>query len=223
MVMKNGDAPSVLKVAIIEDDQEIRDGLAFLINQTTGYQCTGAYGSVQEAWEKFGEALPDVALVYLGLPGMSGSEGIGVLKERFPGTLFLVLTVYNDDDRIFSALCAGACGYLLKKTPPDRLLESIRQAADGGSPISPEVAVRVIEAFRRSQPSRTASERLTPGESRVMELLVQGHSYKTAAAKLNISVNTISYHIRRIYEKLHVHSKSEAVVKALEARLVRPG
>ena len=131
-----------------------------------------------------------------------------------------MLTVYDDDERIFEALCAGACGYLLKKTPPVRLLESLREAVAGGSPMSPEVARRVIELFRRVRPLGKADYDLTPHETRILRLLVEGHNYKTAAAELEVSVNTIAFHIKHIYEKLQVHSKSEAVAKALRGGLL---
>jgi DNA-binding NarL/FixJ family response regulator len=163
---------------------------------------------------------PDIVLVDIGLPQMSGIEGIRRLKQNHSGMLFLVLTVYEDDDRIFDALCAGACGYLLKKTPPERLLEGIRNAIQGGSPISPEVAHHVIQLFQKLQPEKEL-ERLTPYEMRVLKLLAKGNSYGSAAQDLGISVNTVRFHIRNIYDKLHVHSKSEAVAKALRNRLIQ--
>ena len=209
-----------IKVAIIEDRHEIRDGLALLINGTDGYSCIGRYRSMEEALARIGQNLPDVALVDIGLPGMNGIEGIRLLKERHPDLLTLTLTIYDDDDRIFHALCAGASGYLLKKTPPARLLESLREVINGGAPMSPEVARRVIKLFRDVRPPEHADYQLTPHETRLLKLLVEGHNYRTAAAELNVSVNTISFHMRHIYEKLQVHSKAEAVSKALRQRLV---
>jgi DNA-binding NarL/FixJ family response regulator len=132
-----------------------------------------------------------------------------------------MLSVYDDDDRIFEALCAGACGYLLKKTPPVRLIENLKEAVTGGSPMSPEVARRVITLFRDFHPPERADYQLTPHETRLLKLLVEGHNYKTAAFELNVSINTISFHMKRIYEKLQVHSKSEAVAKALQHRLIK--
>lgn len=211
---------SIIKVALIEDRREIRDGLAMLINGTEGFRCTGSFRSMEEALAKIGSELPDIALCDIGLPGMSGIEGMRILKERYPQLLLLMLSVYDDDERIFDALCAGACGYLLKKTPPVRLLESLREAVNGGSPMSPEVARRVIALFRDIRPPERADYELTPHETRLLKLLVEGHNYKTAALELNVSVNTVSFHMRRIYEKLQVHSKSEAVAKALRDRLV---
>lgn len=213
--------PQLIKVAIIEDRREIREGLAMLIGGTEGYACTGSYRSMEEALACIGRELPDVVLSDIGLPGMDGIQGIKHLKERHPDLLILMLSVYDDDDRIFDALCAGACGYLLKKTPPVRLIESLKEAVTGGSPMSPEVARRVISIFRDFHPPERADYQLTPHETRLLKLLVEGHNYKTAALELNVSINTISFHIKRIYEKLQVHSKSEAVAKALQHRLIK--
>jgi DNA-binding NarL/FixJ family response regulator len=151
---------------------------------------------------------------------MSGIEGIKLLKERYPNLLILMLTVYDDDERIFDAMCAGASGYLLKKTPPARLLESLKEAVGGGAPMSPEVARRVISLFREIRPPERADYDLTPHEARLLKLFVDGHNYKTAAAELGVSIHTVSFHLRSIYDKLQVHSKSEAVAKALQNRLV---
>src|SRR5580765_8698968 len=209
-----------IKVAIVEDRREIRQGLAMLIGGTEGFRCTGSYGSMEEALQKISFELPDVVLNDIGLPGMSGIEGIKILKERYPNLLILMLTVYDDDDRIFDALCAGACGYLLKRTPPLKLLESLKEAVDGGAPMSPEVARRVISLFREIRPPERADYDLTPHETRLLKLLVEGHNYKTAAVEVGVSVTTVAFHMRNIYDKLQVHSKSEAVAKALRNRLV---
>lgn len=210
----------VIKVAIIEDRREIRESLAMLISGTAGFDCIAAYRSMEDALPRIGAKLPDVVLSDIGLPGMSGIEGIKILKEKYPNLLLIMLSIYDDDERIFDALCAGASGYLLKKTPPARLLESLREAVEGGSPISPEVARRVITLFRDIRPPERADYDLTPHEKRLLKMLVEGHNYKTAALELNVSINTISFHMRHIYEKLQVHSKSEAVAKALRDRLV---
>jgi DNA-binding NarL/FixJ family response regulator len=211
---------SLARVAIIEDRRELRDGLAMLIGGTDGFQCTGTYRSMEEALEGFASALPDVALCDIGLPGMSGVDGIRILKERYPALIILTLTIHGDDDRIFNAICAGANGYLLKNTPPARLLECIHEAQTGGAPLSPEVAARVIKLFREIRPPECGLCELTPHEIRLLKLFVEGHNYRTAAAELGVSVHTISFHLRNIYEKLQVHSKSEAVAKALKNRLV---
>lgn len=209
-----------IKTAIIEDQDDIREGLASLIGFTNGFKCTGSYQSMEEAIEKIRRDVPDVVLSDIGLPGMDGIQGIKILKERYPKMLILMITVYDDDERIFDALCAGANGYLLKRTPPMRLLESLREAVDGGSPMSPEVASKVIRLFREFRPPETVDYDLTPHELRLLKLLVDGHNYNTAAKELKHSVNTVKFYIKRIYEKLQVHSKSEAVAKALKERLL---
>jgi DNA-binding NarL/FixJ family response regulator len=212
--------PLVIKVAIVEDRHEIREGLRTLIDGTGGYRCTASFASMEEALDKIASDLPDLLLVDIGLPGMSGIDGIRILRKRHSSLLLLMLTVYGDDERIFEALCAGACGYLLKKTAPARLLESLREAVEGGSPMSPEIARRVVTLFRQFRPPDKADYQLTPHETRLLKLLIDGHNYKTAAPELGVSVNTVSFHMRHIYEKLQVHSKSEAVSKALRNHLI---
>lgn len=222
---EKADATGVIAVAIIEDQREVREGVAVLINGTKGYRCTASYRSMEEALARIGAnaadaVLPDAVLVDIGLPGMSGIEGIKLLKERFPNMTLLAFTVYDDDENIFDALCAGASGYLLKNTPPTRLLEGLREVVTGGAPMSPEVARKVIRLFREVRPPERANYQLTPQETEVLRLLVEGHHYKTAAAELGISINTVSFHLRNVYAKLQVHSKSEAVTKALRDKLV---
>jgi DNA-binding NarL/FixJ family response regulator len=213
--------PNNLKIAIIEDQGTIRESLEMLIGTADGFCCTGTFDSMENALLPIGNDLPDVVLVDIGLPGMSGIEGIRELKKRYPAVTPIMLTVYEDDTRIFDALCAGACGYMLKKTPPARLLESLREAASGGSPMSPEVARRVVSLFRELRVPADADSQLTPHEVRLLKLLVEGHNYKTAAVELNLSINTIRFHMKSIYQKLQVHSKSEAVAKGLRQRIVR--
>jgi DNA-binding NarL/FixJ family response regulator len=210
-----------IKVAIVEDQREIRDGLAQLLYTTPGYRCSGAYASMEEALDKLPKNLPDLLLSDIGLPGIDGIRGVSILRERYPELVILMLTVYDDNERIFDALCAGACGYLLKKTPWVKLVESLKEVVEGGSPMSPEVARRVINLFREIKPPKEADYELTPHEVRLLRMLVEGHSYKTAAAELHVSVNTIKFHLRHIYDKLQVHTKSEAVAKALRHGLTR--
>jgi DNA-binding NarL/FixJ family response regulator len=216
-VLQNAD---VIKVILIEDLRDVREGLAVLINGSPGLRCTAAFRSMEEALRALTRELPDVVLTDIGLPGMSGIEGIRILKERYPDLSILALTVYDDDERIFDALCAGATGYLLKNTPPARLLESLKEVASGGAPMSPEVARRVINLFREFRPPDRSPSRLTQQETELLKLIVDGHSYKTAAGKLAISISTVSFHLQNIYSKLQVHSKSEAVAKALRNKLV---
>jgi DNA-binding NarL/FixJ family response regulator len=214
-----GAPPPPVRVAIVEDQPRIREGLRFLIDGTSDHRCVAAFGSVEEALAGLPEA--DVVLMDIGLPGLSGIDGIRILKERRPQLLLIALTVYDDDERIFQALCAGASGYLLKKTPPERLLSGLRDVATGGAVLSPEVAGRVLTLFKDYQPPDKADYHLTPHELRLLRLLGDGHSYKTAAAHLGSSVNTVGFHMRSIYTKLQVHSKSEAVAKALRSGLFR--
>jgi DNA-binding NarL/FixJ family response regulator len=211
----------VIKVAIIEDIRSLREGFWMLIDGTPGFTCTDKFRSMEEALEKIGLNVPDIVLMDIGLPGMNGIEGARILKERYTNLIMLMLTVYDDDDRIFDALCAGACGYLLKKTPPARLLDSLKEAVQGGSPMSPEIARRVVTLFREIRPPDKANYQLTPHELKLLKLLVEGHNYKTAATELKISYNTVCFHIKNIYDKLQVHSKSEAVTKALRNRLIK--
>jgi DNA-binding NarL/FixJ family response regulator len=210
-----------IQVTIVEDQREIREGLRFLINNTPGYRCAGCFGSMEEAFPAMTGQQGDIVLMDLGLPGMSGLEGIRRLKQTYPELNVVALTVYEDDDRIFNALCAGASGYLLKKMPPARLLECLQEVMTGGAPMSPEVASRVISLFRDIRPPAQAAHPLTPHEVRLLGLLAEGHSYKTAAAVLGSSVHTVGFHVKHIYAKLQVHSKSEAVAKALRDRIVR--
>ena len=210
----------IIKTAVVEDMKDIRDGLTTLINFTDGFRCTGSYRSMEEALARIESDVPDVLLSDIGLPGMSGIQGIRLIKERYPEMQVLMLTVYDDDDRIFDALCAGASGYLLKRTPPAKLLDSIREAMSGGGPVSPEVAARVIKFFREFHNPERADYDLTPHETRLLKLLTEGYNYQSAAAKLGVSYNTVKFHVRHIFDKLQVHSKSEAVLKAMRDRLV---
>ena len=211
---------NVIKTAVIEDMKDIREGLATLINFTDGFRCTGSYRSMEEALARLPAEIPDVLLSDIGLPGMNGIEGIRIIKERYPSIQILMLTVYDDDDRIFDAVCAGATGYLLKRTPPAKLLENIREAMSGGAPVSPEVASRIVKYFREFHSPEREDYQLTPHETRILKLLTEGHNYHTAAEKLGVSYNTIKFHVSHIFDKLQVHSKSEAVVKAMRDRLV---
>src|SRR5688500_135141 len=181
-----------VKVAIVEDQREVREGLAVLINGTPGFRCTGNYRSMEEALRVLEKEPPDVLLTDIGLPLMSGTEGIRILKGLYPDLPILALTVYKDDEDIFDALCAGASGYLLKNTPPARLLESLREVVNGGAPMSPQVARQVVRLFREISPPVKADYRLTPQETELLKLMVEGYNYKAAAARLDITINTVS-------------------------------
>ncbi len=211
---------ATLNVVLIEDQRDVRVGLSLLINGSPGFRCLAAFRTMEDALRSIEKNVPDVVLTDIGLPGMSGVEGTKILKERYPKLPVVALTVYEDDDDVFDALCAGASGYLLKNTPPAKLLESLKEVAAGGAPMSPEIARRVIDLFRQFRPPARSSQDLTPQELTLLKLITEGHLYKTAAAELGISVSTISFHLQNIYQKLQVHSKSEAVAKALREKLV---
>ena len=209
-----------IRVAVIEDIREVRDGLTRLFGVSAGFASAGSFRTMEEAIRRLDGTGLDVILTDIGLPGIDGIAGTRTLRERFPHIPVLALTVYDDDDKVFSAICAGACGYLLKNTAPARLLESVREVAAGGAPMSPEIARRVFDVFRQYRPAPRASYGLTPQETELLKLMIDGHHYKTAAAELGISTSTVSFHLKNIYEKLQVHSKTEAVAKALRERLI---
>ena len=217
-----------IRVAIVEDDRSLREGLGLLINATPGYNCQHSYGSVedalrdinQDAAQTTGHTLPDILLLDIHLPGMLGSDGVKLFREKFPSMQVLMLTVYAEQDKIFESICNGACGYLLKKTPPAKLLEAIREAHEGGAPMSPEIARKVVTLFQNTRQPEKIEEQLTQQETKLLQFLSDGHSYQSAAGQLNISVNTVRNYIRSIYEKLHVHSKNEAVGKALRSGII---
>jgi len=209
-----------VRVVIIEDLLEVREGLAVLINGTSGFECTGRFRTMEEALAGVEASRPAVILTDIGLPGMNGIEGTRILSARYPDVPILALSVYGDDENVFAAICAGASGYLLKNTPPARLLQALTEVVAGGAPMSPEIARRVITLFRDFRPPERASYRLTPQETELLRLMVDGHHYKTAAREMGISTHTVSFHLKHIYQKLQVHSKSEAVAKALRERLI---
>jgi len=209
-----------IHVAIVEDDRALREGLSLLIDATPDYRCPRTYGSVEEALRAMGQDAPDVLLLDIHLPGMLGSEGVKVFREKYPAMQILMLTVYAEQDRVFESICNGACGYLLKKTPPAKLLEAIREAHEGGAPMSPEIARQVVTLFQKTGPPEKLDAQLTPQEVRLLQMLAEGYSYQGAAGQLHISINTVRNYIRSIYEKLHVHSKNEAVSKALRNRII---
>ena len=214
------DTETNIRVAIVEDDRAVREGLGMIIGATPGYECTDRFFSVEEALRAI-SAVPDVLLLDIHLPGMLGSEAVRVFREKYPSLQILMLTVYDGQDKVFESICNGACGYLLKKTPPAKLLESIREAHEGGAPMSPEIARKVITLFQQTSPPEKLDEPLTPQETRLLKLLSEGYSYQNSAGQLNISINTVRNYIRSIYEKLHVNTKSEAVSKALRHRLIQ--
>jgi len=209
-----------IRVMIVEDDRPTREGLGLLIDGTQGYRCVAKFRSVEDALKLPPRESPNVLLLDIGLPGMPGSDGVTLLKEKYGSVQILMLTINADEDSVFESICRGASGYLLKNTPPARLLEAITETHRGGAPMSPEVARKVVTLFQKTGPPQKLDERLTPQEMRLLRLLVEGHTYQGAADLLQISVHTARNYIRNIYEKLHVHSKSEAVCKALRSRII---
>lgn len=212
--------PETIRIAIVEDDAAAQEGLRLLIDGTPGFRCAGVFGSAEQALRGIGSPPPDVLLLDINLPGMPGSEAVRLFHERHPSMAILMLTLYEDEERIFESLCNGASGYLLKKTPPARLLDAIREARENGAPLSPEIAHKVVRLFRELRPPAKVGADLTRLEIRLLSLLAEGHSYQAAADEMKVSINTVRNYIRSIYDKLHVHSKSEAVSKAIKARLI---
>jgi DNA-binding NarL/FixJ family response regulator len=210
-----------ISVGIVEDLDAIREGLSDLLSHSPGFSLGGGWRSMETALVGLKATQPDVLLVDLGLPGMSGIDGIRLIRSRWPQIVPVVLTVYLDDDQIIQALCAGARGYLLKKTPATEILVRLEEAAAGGAPMSPEIARQVVNLFSRFGPTPGSDHGLTPHELRVLKLLVDGHNYKTAAQVLGVTRSTVAFHVRKVYAKLEVHSKSEAVAKAVRGGLVR--
>jgi DNA-binding NarL/FixJ family response regulator len=212
----------MINVAIVEDNNTIREGLAALINGTEGYKCTGAFSDIESFLPKINSLPIDVVLMDIGLPGMNGIEGAKSAIIKNPDLSILMLTVYEESEFVFDALCAGACGYLVKKTPPARLLEAIKDANDGGSPMSSRIARQVITAFKEGKNISTDTDNygLSDREISVLNLLSDGYNYQEIAETLFIAVDTVRHHIRNIYKKLHVHSQSEAVAKAIRKKII---
>jgi len=210
-----------IKVAIFEDNAMLRTSLQQLIDAQNGMVCTGAFSNARKLERDISLSAPDVVLMDINMPGISGIEAIAIIKEKFPDVKVLMQTVFEDDDKIFAAICAGASGYMLKKTSPHKMIEAIHETYLGGAPMTASVAAKVISMFR-VQSAATATEfvELSTREKEILLLLVDGHSYKMIASTCFISIDTVGTHVRHIYEKLHVHSKSEAVVKAIRQKLV---
>ena len=211
---------STIRVAVIEDRREIREGLQAFINLTPRFSCPKSYRSMESALREINDNAVDLVLTDIGLPNMDGIEGTRILREKFPALPIIVLTVHDEDDKIFRALCAGANGYLLKETAPAKIMEALQEVVEGGAPMSPEVARRVVNLFRKFRPPEYSDYDLTAQEKTILKMIVNGHHYKTVAFELDISINTVSFHLKNIYSKLRVHSKSEAVAKALRENLI---
>jgi DNA-binding NarL/FixJ family response regulator len=202
----------MIKVAIVEDIKDIREGLQLLIDSNEGFSCTNTYSTAEDALLRLPNALPDVVLMDIHLPGISGIEAVKKLKVQFPSVQFIMSTVYEDDENIFESLKSGATGYLLKKTSPDKILEAIKEVYNGGSPISAQIARKVIASFQKKDPI-DASADLTPKEKEILKALAKGLRYKEIADEIQISMDTVRTHVRHIYEKLQVQSRMEAINK----------
>jgi DNA-binding NarL/FixJ family response regulator len=208
----------VIRVAIVEDDEWLRTSLATEISGAAGFQCLGAFRSAELALENIPALNPDVVLMDINLPGMDGVQCVRRLKEICPQIQFLMLTVYEEGDRIFNSLQAGACGYLLKRTAMGQLFEAIRQVMDGGTPLTDHIARKIVHYFNQLGARASTLDSLSPREAKVLAVLAEGMSYKEAASSLALSIDTIRMNVRHIYHKLHVHSRAEAVAKYLSRR-----
>ncbi len=211
----------MINVIIVEDNDTIREGLSVLINGTEGFRCVATYSNCESLLKHIEDLTPDILLMDIVLPGMSGIDGLKKIKQIAPELNILMLTIYGENDLVFEALCAGACGYLLKNTPPARLLEAIKEAHEGGSPMSPSIARKVVSLLQQKNLLSASSQAiLTTREREILNALSQGNNYQAIADSLFISVSTVRFHIRNIYQKLHVQTQSEAVATAIRKGLI---
>ena len=204
-----------VNLAIVEDNPGFRESLARMLNDATGFRCTHSYRTAEEALRGIPATPPDVVLMDINLPGMSGVECVRRLHAVVPRVRVIMLTVYENTENIYAALKAGASGYILKRTSPVKLLEAIRDVVDGGAPMSSAIARKVVQSFQESPPAGMNVENLSGREQEVLDLLAKGYLYKEISDQLNLSLGTIKTYVRRIYEKLHVQSRTEAVIKYL--------
>ncbi len=205
----------MIKISIVEDDKDIRESLAILLNGTSDFECVSTYVTCESAITNIENIRPDVILMDINLPGMTGIEGTKIIKKKLPDTEIIMLTISDNDQDVFHSLCAGACGYLKKNTPPLKLIEAIKEAVNGGAPMSMEIARLVVGSFRQE----THVSPLTVRETEILKNLCDGSSYKRIAENLFIDLNTVKFHIRNIYRKLEVNSKGEAIAKAMKENL----
>lgn len=204
-----------IAVSIVEDDPQVRSSLAKLIDSSPGYRCVSRHGSAEEALLEIPKVKPEVVLMDINLPGLNGVECVRRLKPQLPGAQMIMLTVYQNTEHIFNALAAGATGYMLKQTPPVELLQAIKEVHGGGSPMSSHIARKIVQSFQHSATASAEAESLSPREAEVLELLAKGFLYKEIAEQMKVSYATVHTHIRHIYEKFHVRSRTEAVAKHL--------
>jgi DNA-binding NarL/FixJ family response regulator len=210
-----------IKVAIFEDNRNLREGLYQLINGSNGFCCVGAFANCERLIHDIKECRPEVVLMDIEMPGLSGIEAIKILKEHFPEVKVLMETIFEDAEKIFNSICNGAEGYILKNTEPSFILSAIKEIYEGGAPMTPSVASKVLKMFKNNS-SVQVNENigLTEREKEILKSLVEGMSYKMIAATCFITIDTVNGHIKNIYKKLQVHSKSEAVAKAIRGRIV---
>ncbi len=210
-----------IKVAIFEDNSNMREGLYQLINGSQGFTCTGAFPNCDDLVRRIEKSNPDVIVMDIEMPGISGIEGVKLVKENFPEMKILMETIFEDDKKIFDSICAGAEGYILKNTPPVEILSAIKEIYEGGSPMTPTIANRVLKMVKTQRTTDSKNLfNLTDREKEILSCLVEGMSYKLIADECTISIDTVNVHIKNIYKKLQVHSKSEAVAKAIKGRIV---
>jgi len=211
----------MIKVAIFEDNRSLREGLAAMIGGTTGFSCVGAFPNCNNLLKNISQANPDVVLMDIEMPGINGIEAVGMIKEEYPDMKVLMETIFDDDEKIFNSICAGAEGYILKHTSPAEIMEAIKEIHEGGSPMTPSIANRVLKMVKlRPETGSKESFDLTDREKEILMCLVKGMSYKMVADACFISIETVNVHIKNIYRKLQVHSKSEAVAKAIKGKIV---
>jgi DNA-binding NarL/FixJ family response regulator len=203
----------MIKVGIVEDNKTLREGFETLLNRTPGFQCVCTCGTVADALKRIPKAQPDVVLMDIQLPDSTGVECTARIKELMPSVHIVIVTVYEDSERIFQALRAGACGYLLKRAQPEKIITAIQEAHEGGVPMTPEIARKVIGQFRGQATTRQEVESLSDREREVLEHVMHGLGNKAIADRMGVTVAAVKWHLQHIYEKLHVHSRTEAALK----------